>query len=246
MIPRRSIVPLVTLAAAVLLWQDTATFDTRGYPAAMVEAARLAERRCTKCHSLARVVTSELVGDDWTDVVRDMAKKEKSGISEREAATIAGFLAFRSTKGATGARGTDSRPGAASRPTVFGGAVAYPPATASVFASASLPASAVLPATLELGMTRVVVKTASARSDADGLLHAAATVTVDEVEGEIELARTGARIVPGSITLRSWSIGPYSFRLTLALYQAEPAAPAAPRGDFVLALVVVREVSRQP
>jgi hypothetical protein len=242
MAPRRVIAPLATLAAALLLGpQDAATFDTKGYPAGMVEAARLTERRCTKCHSLTRVLDAPLAAADWTDVVDDMAKKEKSGISAREAATIAGFLAFRSNRGAGGAasRGS-SKDAPASRPAVFGGSAAYPPPASAVFASAPLPATASLPATLELAGARVVVREAAAQSGPDGLTRATARVTIDELEGDLDLALTDGKFSAAWITIRSWSIGPYPFSLLLALYQADPASPGAARGDFVLALLVVR------
>jgi hypothetical protein len=233
----RVIVPLVALAGALLLAsQDANTFDTRGYPADKVESARLTERRCTKCHTLSRVIDAPLSGDDWTDVVRDMAKKEKSGIAESEIATIAGFLAFRSTRTA----GAPRSDGAASRPAVFGGTAAYRTPDAALYASAKLAPEAGLPATLDLAGTKVAVSKAATESGAEGLTRATARAAAGEIEGDLQLALTEGKFATSGLTLRTWSIGPHAFRMDLAVYQADPAAAGAPRGEITFALVVVR------
>jgi hypothetical protein len=242
MIPRPVLASWITLAGALLLLpQDSATFDTRGYPAEMVEAGRLTERRCTKCHSLTRIVDTPFVGDDWVDVVQSMAKKEKSGISEPEAATISKFLAYRSTHVGGGAAAGGAKEAAASRPTVFGETAAYPLPGAAVYASAPLPAAASLPATLDLAGTKVIVRSASTESGAAGLARAAAGIAVNDVEHALDLARSDGKFTSSGLTLRTWSIGPHALRLEVALYRADPAVPGEARGDLVLALLVVRE-----
>jgi hypothetical protein len=250
--PRHLLALLVPCVTSLVLLgpQDSSAFDTKGYPPEMVAAARLTTQRCTKCHTIVRVVDANFDPDIWETVVEDMARKEKSGISAPEAARIASFLAFHASK-KSGTKPAESRPGAAagagaSRPARFGWTAAYPSPTYTVHASGSVPASARLPATLELEGVTVVIEDVSAASDATGA-RASATVNVGGTRSRLVLARDAAgAFSPEVAQIRSWTIGPHAFQLVLALHEADPAPTSSERPSVVLALLVMRSGTREP
>lgn len=239
-----ALLPVLGASIAMICSQDDSQFAIGGYPAEMVAAARLAERRCTKCHTLGRVLEADYAASEWTAVVQQMERKEKSGISAQDAGTIAAFLAYRSTHKPGAAEAPASRPGvdlaAASRPATFGGSLAYPVPAHTVYASASLAPSTVLPVTIDLAGVMVQVRDATATTSGGATSRAAVRVFAGGEEKSLVLARDDSGAWSTDLlTLRSWSIGPHAFRLALAVYETD-ASFAESRPAMKLATLVVR------
>ncbi len=215
-------------------WQERKGFDTKGYPTQMAKAARLAEMRCTKCHTLRRVLRARHKGDAWTDLVDRMMEKEKSGISKRDASTIAAFLAWRSTMG------TKARAGRGVRAVTAGDRV-YPSPRFAVLASAALPPSRPLPAKLDLDRYAIIVRDVRRATRADGARLTMVSGRIGKRSFDIALGSArGGSPVKTTFSVRAWSIASRRFRLVLAVYAVRQPARNKDRPHPVLALLVER------
>ncbi len=84
--------PSLLLVGASAVGQENLV--TAAWPVERVEAGRLAERACSSCHSLRRVLDAGHVGAAWRPVVARMQRKSKGAISAPDAAVIAGVLGW--------------------------------------------------------------------------------------------------------------------------------------------------------
>ncbi len=228
---------LLSSIAFVLPVQDgEASFDTTGYPEPMVAAAKLTEQRCTKCHTIKRVVTARYTADQWRDCVDRMAQKEKSGISRKDSEAVTGFLAFHTQKrpaSPSGAKPVDPN---------LGGPAVFPLPENALFASAPLAVDEGLPAKLDLSGESITVESVSVVAGTGSAVTVSAAVVCGDVKGEVSLARDEAGDASAkTLTIRSWKIGPHALSLHVALYSAEaPFSPSA-RPFVKLATLVVRD-----
>ena len=98
---RLTILAGITALITTLAPQETPKAFSRGpeIPKERLAAAILTAKRCATCHPMKRVTGARHLGDEWEANVEEMRRKEKSGISKKEAATIAAFLAWWSLGG---------------------------------------------------------------------------------------------------------------------------------------------------
>lgn len=68
--------------------------DVSGYPKKMQDAYKVFSVKCSKCHTLARPINTNMKKAGWKRYVKRMANKPKSGISKGEAKAIYKFLVF--------------------------------------------------------------------------------------------------------------------------------------------------------
>jgi hypothetical protein len=97
MIPRS--VAFVAVAVALAVWGCGVWVKEGLDPATMPDGVRpdyaVFAERCSKCHSLARPLTSGIDDDDyWVSYVARMRRQPASGISEDDAAIILRFLHY--------------------------------------------------------------------------------------------------------------------------------------------------------
>ncbi len=72
-----------------------ATIDVSKYPPEMQAAYKAFANKCSKCHTLARVVNCDFVLDEeWERYVKRMMRKPGSEISSAEGKQIFEFLAY--------------------------------------------------------------------------------------------------------------------------------------------------------
>ncbi len=230
---------LATLLAAAMTRQDGgAAFDTTGYPADMVAAARLTTQRCSKCHALNRVVNAAVKGAAWDEVVDRMARKEKSGISTKDAAAIGKFLAFRSQQGQAGS----SRPTDPPKSADLGGPAVYQAPQYAAFDTATVSIADALPIDVVLGDLHCVIETVTVATAEGGQVTVIAHVRCGNEQGEITLGRDADdESLMTMLPVRSWSIGPHHLSLAVAIYSANAPFVAGQRPLLKLASIVVRD-----
>jgi cytochrome c5 len=68
--------------------------DVSAYPAEVQEDYRVFSAKCSKCHTLARPINTDLTADAWKMYVKRMSNKPDSGISQDQAKRIYSFLKF--------------------------------------------------------------------------------------------------------------------------------------------------------
>jgi hypothetical protein len=64
------------------------------YPAEVQEDYRMFAAKCSKCHTLARPINTDLTVDAWKMYVKRMSNKPDSGISQDQGKQIYSFLKF--------------------------------------------------------------------------------------------------------------------------------------------------------
>jgi hypothetical protein len=68
--------------------------DVSAYPPEVQEDYRVFSAKCSKCHTLARPINTDLTADAWKMYVKRMSNKPDSGISQDQAKRIYSFLKF--------------------------------------------------------------------------------------------------------------------------------------------------------
>ena len=68
--------------------------DVSTYPPEMQENYKLFERKCSRCHTLARPINSEFTGETWRRYVYKMMRKPGSGLTPKTAEPIIQFLIY--------------------------------------------------------------------------------------------------------------------------------------------------------
>jgi hypothetical protein len=206
-------------------------FGGRPVPPERTAAWRLTTQRCTACHGITRVIKANIEGPEWAAVVARMQKKEKSGLSALEAATIAEFLAWWSASEASSPLpGGPLAPGASSP-------VEPPSSTGSPGSSVRVAEAALdsVPGTLVLGPVRVLVHEASVDEEDPPAVR----VRVEAEGREVELVQRGSERGGAAVQLRAWTVGGEPYRLVLVLDRVEPRAGSVPP-RCVMALHVER------
>ncbi|MBI4425827.1 MAG: hypothetical protein HY554_19005 [Elusimicrobia bacterium] len=74
------------------------TIDVSGYPKEQQANYKLFERKCSRCHTLARAVNAPYaLPEEWEPYVRKMQKKRRSGLDKKSADKIISFLNYDSS-----------------------------------------------------------------------------------------------------------------------------------------------------
>lgn len=68
--------------------------DVTAYPSEMQKNYKLFEQKCSRCHTLARAINSELTGEAWRRYVYKMMRKTGSGLTPNTAEPIIKFLIY--------------------------------------------------------------------------------------------------------------------------------------------------------
>jgi len=68
--------------------------DVSAYPADIKEAYATFSSKCSKCHTLARPINTDMTADSWKMYVKRMSNKPDSAISPDQGKTIYKFLKF--------------------------------------------------------------------------------------------------------------------------------------------------------
>jgi hypothetical protein len=68
--------------------------DVGRFAAEVQEDYRVFAAKCSKCHTLARPINTDLTADAWKMYVKRMSNKPDSGISQDQAKRIYSFLKF--------------------------------------------------------------------------------------------------------------------------------------------------------
>ena len=68
--------------------------DVSAYPSEMQENYKLFERKCSRCHTLARPINSEFTGEAWRKYVYKMMRKPGSGLTPKTTEPIIKFLIY--------------------------------------------------------------------------------------------------------------------------------------------------------
>ncbi len=68
--------------------------DVSIYPLEMQENYKLFEQKCSRCHTLARPINSEFIGEAWRKYVYKMMRKPGSGLTPKTAEPIIQFLIY--------------------------------------------------------------------------------------------------------------------------------------------------------
>lgn len=71
-----------------------ATVDVSTFPKEMQENYKIFAARCSKCHTLARPINTDMTASGWKMYVKRMMNKPDSGISPANAKRIYKFLKF--------------------------------------------------------------------------------------------------------------------------------------------------------
>jgi cytochrome c5 len=72
--------------------------DVSAFPANIQASYKVFATKCSKCHTLARPINTDMKKSEWKRYVKRMANKPKSGISDDDAKGIYEFLAFYQAK----------------------------------------------------------------------------------------------------------------------------------------------------
>jgi len=74
------------------------SIDVSGYPEEMQQRYEIFAERCSKCHTLARPISSDYaLEEEWSRYVKRMMRKPGSGIAPKDAKQIFEFLAYDSS-----------------------------------------------------------------------------------------------------------------------------------------------------
>ena len=68
--------------------------DVSIYPPEMQENYKLFGQKCSRCHTLARPINSEFIGEEWRRYVYKMMRKPGSGLTPKTAEPIIQFLIY--------------------------------------------------------------------------------------------------------------------------------------------------------
>ena len=68
--------------------------DVSVYPPEMQENYKRFEKKCSRCHTLARPINSEFAGEEWRKYVYKMMRKPGSGLTPKTAEPIIQFLIY--------------------------------------------------------------------------------------------------------------------------------------------------------
>lgn len=68
--------------------------DVSAYPQEMQEAYKVFERKCSRCHTLARPINSDFESEEWRTYVYKMMRKPGSGLTPKTAEPIIEFLIY--------------------------------------------------------------------------------------------------------------------------------------------------------
>lgn len=68
--------------------------NVSAYPAEVQEDYRVFSAKCSKCHTLARPINTDLTADAWKMYVKRMSNKPDSGITPDQGKRIYSFLKF--------------------------------------------------------------------------------------------------------------------------------------------------------
>ncbi len=74
--------------------RGTNFIDVSTYPPEMQKNYKLFEQKCSRCHTLARAINSELTGEAWRKYVYKMMRKPGSGLTSKTAEPIIKFLIY--------------------------------------------------------------------------------------------------------------------------------------------------------
>ncbi len=70
------------------------TIDVSTFPPEMQEAYKLFAQKCSRCHTLARPINTDMTTQEWKRYVKRMMNKPDSGISPKQGKAIYKFLKF--------------------------------------------------------------------------------------------------------------------------------------------------------
>ena len=68
--------------------------DVSTYPLKMQEHYKIFAQKCSRCHTLARPINSNFVGEAWRKYVHRMMRKPGSGLTPKTAEQIIEFLIY--------------------------------------------------------------------------------------------------------------------------------------------------------
>ncbi|RKU34352.1 hypothetical protein C6495_07885 [Candidatus Poribacteria bacterium] len=68
--------------------------DVSAYPQKIQDAYKVFERKCSRCHTLARPINSDFEQEEWRTYVYKMMRKPGSGLTPKTAEPIIEFLIY--------------------------------------------------------------------------------------------------------------------------------------------------------
>lgn len=74
--------------------KGTNFIDVSAYPQQMQDAYKVFERKCSRCHTLARPINSDFEPAEWRTYVYKMMRKPGSGLTPKTAEPIIEFLIY--------------------------------------------------------------------------------------------------------------------------------------------------------
>lgn len=82
----------------VFPWDNgPATIDVSKYPKEQQDNYKVLEKKCQKCHVLARAINAPYSAIELEEYVKKMMKKARAGVDAKSAAKITEFLKYDST-----------------------------------------------------------------------------------------------------------------------------------------------------
>jgi hypothetical protein len=72
--------------------------DVSGYPAEQQARYPVFEKKCAKCHPVARAINSRFNASEWKRYMKRMIRRPNAGVTDNQADEIYEFLKFYSAK----------------------------------------------------------------------------------------------------------------------------------------------------
>ena len=72
--------------------------DVSGYPAEQQKRYPIFEKKCAKCHPVARAINSRFNASEWKRYMKRMVRRPNAGVTDEQADEIYEFLKFYSAK----------------------------------------------------------------------------------------------------------------------------------------------------
>ena len=72
--------------------------DVSGYPADMQKRYPVFEKKCAKCHPVARAINSRFNASEWKRYMKRMVRRPNAGVTDEQADDIYEFLKFYAQK----------------------------------------------------------------------------------------------------------------------------------------------------
>jgi hypothetical protein len=72
--------------------------DVSGYPAEQQKRYQIFEKKCAKCHPVARAINSRFNASEWKRYMKRMIRRPNAGVTDDQADEIYEFLKFYAVK----------------------------------------------------------------------------------------------------------------------------------------------------